>query len=223
MDTSAQPLAEISAGYLAALRAGDRVAALLLIREALTAGIPLPELYRHALQPSLYEVGRLWERGEIGVADEHLATAITRSVMELCASRVKPLPSGPPAIISTCVGPELHDVGLRMVTDCLELGGWNALYLGSNMPLDAIVALAARHQVALVAASITMGSYAPAVRELAQALRQSELGPAVKLLVGGQPFIRTPQLWREVGADGTAGDAVEAVAWVSRHVHRDKE
>jgi MerR family transcriptional regulator, light-induced transcriptional regulator len=214
-------IAEVADDYLASLLAGDRVAALLVSREALAAGISLCELYARVFQPSLYEVGRLWERREIGVADEHLATAITRSVMELCANREKPLPSGPPTIITTCVGPEFHDVGLRMVSDCLEIEGWNTLYLGSNMPLEAILTLAVRYRVALVAASITMGRYAPAVYELAQALRQSAIGPTVKLLVGGQPFNHVPNLWHRVCADGTARDVAEAVAWVRHHVRRD--
>lgn len=222
MGTSDQQLAEISAGYVAALCSGDRVGALLLAREALTAGVPLCVLYRDLLQPALYEVGRRWERGQIDVASEHLATAITRSVMELCANKERPLPVGPPAVIATCVGPELHDVGLRMVADCLELAGLHTFYLGSNMPLDDIVALAVRHRVAVVAASVTVVSHALAVRELARALRESEIGVTVKLLVGGQPFNRFPELCSRVGADGTAPDAAAAAAWVRSHIRRER-
>lgn len=222
MGTSKQQLAEIAAAYLTALRSGDRVSALLLAREALSAGIHLCELYRDLLQPALYEIGRLWERGELDVAGEHLATAITRSVMELCVNKERPLPAGPPSVLATCVGPELHDVGLRMVADCLEISGWHTLYLGCNMPLEDIVALAVRERVAVVVVSITMGSHAPAVRDLARALRQSEIGATVKLLVGGQPFNRTPGLWRKVGADGTAPDAMGAVEWVRSNVHQER-
>lgn len=220
MGTSNEQLAAIYADYLAALCSGDRVSALVIVREALAAGISLCEAYRDLLQPALYEIGRLWECGELDVAAEHMATAMTRSVMELCANKEKPLPDGPPAIIATCIGPEIHDVGLRMVTDCLEISGWHTLYLGGNMPLDDIVTLAVRHRVAAVAISITIGSHALAVRDLVRALRQSDIGATVKVLVGGQPFNQITGLWRQVGADGTALDAIEAAAWVCRHVHR---
>lgn len=213
-------LAEISAGYLATLRSGDRVAALVMMREALTAGVPLCDLYQAVLQPALYEIGRLWQLGQLDVATEHMATAITRGVMELSSSSLKPLPSGPPAVLATCVGAELHDMGLRMVADCLELEGWHTFYLGCNMPLDPIVALAVQHRVAVVAASITIGSHARFVRDLISALRQSEIGARVKILVGGQPFNRIPELWRQIGADGTAPDASGATAWVGAQLRR---
>lgn len=212
---SSQALVGLAADYLDALRAGDRITALLLMREALSAGVGLCDLYQVVLQPALYEIGRLWQLGQLDVASEHLATAITRSAMELCSSKLKPLPSGPPLVLATCVGSELHDLGLRMVSDCLEVKGWNTLYLGSNMPIDAIVALAVQHRVAVVAASITIGSHARFVRDLVNALRQSVIGPRVKILVGGQPFNRLPDLWRQLGADGTAADASGAVAWIA--------
>lgn len=210
----------IAARYLAALLSGDRVAAIVLVREALAEGMSLCDLYQSVLQPAMYEIGRLWQIGQLDVASEHLATAITRGVIEVSSSSMKPLLSGPPAVIATCVGSELHEIGLRMVADCLELSGWNTLFLGANMPLDAIVALAVQHRARVVAASITMGSHARFVRDLVSALRQSVIGSSVKILVGGQPFNRIPELWRQIGADGTAVDARAAAAWLEANVRR---
>jgi len=208
----------LAASYLAALMAGDRTAALHLIQRALADGMPLNTIYQEVLQPALYEVGRLWACDQLSVANEHLVTAVTRRVMEVCATTITPPPAGPPQIIATGVGPELHDIGLRMVADGLELRGWNTLYLGGNVPMNAIVALAVQQRVALVAVSITTSSYARYVRDLVTDLRQSAIGARVKVLVGGQPFNRTPELWRQVGADGTAADVTGAVAWVGQHL-----
>lgn len=209
----------IVASYLAALMTGNQMAALQVVHEALAVGMSLEDLYQEVLQPALYDIGRLWENGQLNVANEHIATAITRSVMERCVSVVKPLLAGPPSIIATCAGPELHDIGLRMVADCLELNGWNTLYLGPNMPLDAIVALAIQHRVDLIAVSITVGNHTRYVRDLITSLRQSAIGPTAKVLVGGQLFNRIPELWRQVGADGTAADLTGAIAWVRTHVY----
>lgn len=211
---SSEQLARIAGVYLAALRSGDRVAALVQIREALAAGITLWDLYQSVLQPALYEIGRLWQSGQLDVGSEHLATVITRGVMELCSARLKPLPSGPPTVLATCAGGELHDIGLRMVADCLELAGWHTLYLGANMPVDATVALAERRRIAVVAISVTIGSHARFARDLVAALRASTIGSSVRILVGGQPFSRVPELWRQIGADGMAADARGAVEWV---------
>jgi methanogenic corrinoid protein MtbC1 len=72
--------------------------------------------------------------------------------------------------------------------------------------------------VAVVAVSITIGSYARYVRELIALLRQSVIGASVQILVGGQPFNRIPELWHQIGADGTAADLRGAVAWVRAHM-----
>jgi methanogenic corrinoid protein MtbC1 len=210
----------IVASYLAALMAGDRIAALHVVQVALAEEMSLTDLYQEVLQPTLYEIGQLWEWGQLAVASEHVATAITRSVMEHCASTIPPIPEGPVTIMATGVGHELHDIGLRMVADCLELDGWNTLCLGSSTPLDDVVALAVQHRVAIVAVSITISSYARDLHDLITALRQSAIGAGVKILVGGQPFNRIPNLWHQIGADGTAIDLTGAVAWVRAHVPR---
>ncbi|MEI7772680.1 MAG: cobalamin-dependent protein [Chloroflexales bacterium] len=210
----------IAASYLAALMAGDRGSALHVVQAALAEEMPLTDLYQEVLQLTLYEIGHMWECGQLAVANEHVATAITHSVMEYCARIIPPIPEGPVTIIATSVGHELHDIGLRMVTDCLELDGWNTLYLGSNTPLNDVVALAVQHRVAVVAVSITMSSYARDVRDLITALRQSALGAGVQILAGGQPFNRIPNLWRQIEADGTAADLTGATAWVRAHVPR---
>ena len=43
--------------------------------------------------------------------------------------------------------------------------------------------------------------------------RRCEVGPshAPVILVGGYPFLLSPDLWRRVGADGFASDAQQAV------------
>jgi MerR family transcriptional regulator, light-induced transcriptional regulator len=213
-----QQLDTIAASYLAALMAGNRFAAHHVVQRALAAEIPLGDLYHEVLQPAMYDIGQLWERGQLDVANEHVATAITQRVLELCASTVTPVPAGPPRIIATCLGPELHDLGLRMVADYLEFSGWSTLCLGGNMPLESVVSLALQHQVAVVAVSITIGSHARYIRDLVGALHRTAAGSTTKVLVGGSLFNRFPDLWRQVGADGTAPDAAGAAAWVREHV-----
>jgi MerR family transcriptional regulator, light-induced transcriptional regulator len=50
-----------------------------------------------------------------------------------------------------------------------------------------------------------------AVEELVEIVRVSSTSAGVKILVGGYPFSPAPDLWRTVGADGTARDADGAI------------
>ena len=77
-------LAELGHAYARALLPGDEIAAELAVRDALDAA-PLhrPQIDDEIIAPALWLVGRLWARGEISIADEHLATSISLRVLAL--------------------------------------------------------------------------------------------------------------------------------------------
>ena len=83
-----------------ALVAGDESAAETAVRAALRLGLSPGQIDVELIAPALWLVGELWERGEITVADEHLATEITVRVLVLQrelmrAERRRPAPPGP--------------------------------------------------------------------------------------------------------------------------------
>jgi hypothetical protein len=70
-------VSELGRAYAAAVLIGDEVAAEIVIREALEARLTSGEVDDEIIAPALWLVGELWERGEISVADEHIATEIS--------------------------------------------------------------------------------------------------------------------------------------------------
>ena len=74
---------ELSRAYAAALLTGDEVAAENVIREAMAADLSMAAIDDEIIAPALWLVGDLWERGEITIADEHLATEISLRVLAL--------------------------------------------------------------------------------------------------------------------------------------------
>src|SRR5215213_3692588 len=69
--------------YAEAVLAGDEVAAEVTIRDAIDSRLSSAEIDEHIIAPALWYVGELWERGEISVADEHLATKVSLRVLVL--------------------------------------------------------------------------------------------------------------------------------------------
>ena len=69
--------------YADALLAADEAAAEIAIREAMEAGLDTAQIDDEIITPALWHVGDLWERGEISVADEHIATEISIRVLAL--------------------------------------------------------------------------------------------------------------------------------------------
>lgn len=197
--------------YMAALRTGDRRRALSIAQGALQDGLDIRDLYIDVFQPAMHEVGRLWETNQMTVAQEHLATAITQSVMAQLYAHVFARTARGLTMIATCIGGELHELGIRMVADFFEMDGWDVYYLGANVPSADVVRMIDEHTADLLAISVTLSSHVLQARELIQAVRGSRRGAQVKIMVGGQPFNRAPDLCAQIGADFTAPNAREAV------------
>src|SRR5690348_11552882 len=106
--------------YLAALLAGDAVRARHLIGSAVDEGAPVADVYLSVLTPALDEIGRRWETGEIGVAWEHRASAITEGILGTLAPRMRVPPSSGRLAVVACTEGEMHALGARMVGDFLE-------------------------------------------------------------------------------------------------------
>jgi MerR family transcriptional regulator, light-induced transcriptional regulator len=204
-------LATIYDHYFEALREGDRRAALSTARDALSGGVDIRDLYMEVFQPAMYAVGHLWETNQFTVAQEHLATAITQSVMaQIYASVVSRPPIGR-TLVATCIGGELHELGIRMVSDFFEMEGWDVYYLGANMPPADVVRMLQSKRAHLLAVSVTLGGHVIDARNLIGVVRSAPATKSVRIMVGGQPFNRAPDVYRSIGADFTAVNARDAV------------
>jgi methanogenic corrinoid protein MtbC1 len=114
-------------------------------------------------------------------------------------------------MVATCVGGELHEIGVRMVADFFEMEGWDTYYLGANTPTTSILQALDDRNADILAISATMTFHVSQVRQLIDAVRASDSGRDIGILVGGYPFNHSANLWRRVGADGFATHAQEAV------------
>ena len=176
------------------------------------------DVYLRVFQPCQRELGRLWQAGRITVAQEHYGTAATQLIMSQLAPRLFATERNGRRAVVACVAGEAHEVGPRMVADLLELGGWDTIYLGSNVPVRGVVQALAEHRADLLAVSATMTYHLPAVLDLIAAVRAEPACAGVRVMVGGRLFDAEPGLWRRVGADGHAADADEACRLADRLV-----
>lgn len=204
-------LATLATGYVNALVAGDGEAAQRVVLDAAETGLPVRDLYRHVLCTAMNDIGRRWQMDEIGVAEEHFATAITQMVMSRLRPHFQRLPRRERRVIATAAQGDLHEIGVRMVADHFEMAGWDAMYLGANMPLQDVLTTIIERDVHIAAISASSVVHLAALGETIDAIRAAPGCERVRVLVGGPPFNRVPNLWKEIGADGWARDAVEAV------------
>lgn len=173
------------------------------------------EVATRLFQPALYDVGRAWQCNEITVAQEHLATSISQTLLaklflEAREGVVAASGAGRTALFAG-IETNRHALGVRIVGDAFELAGWSVQTLGADTPVEALVAHADATRPDLVGLSVSMVQQLPALQR-AFGILKSELGTRRPLLlVGGLPTNQFEDVWRWVGADAWGPDAAQAV------------
>jgi methanogenic corrinoid protein MtbC1 len=201
--------------FLDLLLEGERQKASKLILDAVHNGMPVREVYLQVFENSQREVGRLWQTGQISVAQEHFCTAATQMIMSQLYPYLFTGERKRQKMVTTCVGGELHEIGARMVADFFEMAGWDTYFLGANTPTESVVKTVRESNAPLLAISVTMTFHISKARELIHAIREEKQTP-IRILVGGYPFNVAPHLWKQIGADGYAPNAPTAIAEAQR-------
>jgi methylmalonyl-CoA mutase cobalamin-binding domain/chain len=187
------------AEYQAALRSGDARAAYEVIDGLIEAGVSFDELCEDVVRPALYEIGDLWASGEITVADEHVAAAITDTILA-CIGPFSSAPiEGSQRVLVCCSDGELHALGARMVGETFAAAEWSVQYLGASLPADAVASAVVNRQIDVLAISTTMPAHLPAVAETISAAREES--PELRVVVGGQAYGGDHRRAREIGAN----------------------
>lgn len=209
MENHLTPLAR---HYLDCLLNVRRDEALSLILGEVKSGVAVKEIYLRVFQPVQYEIGRLWQTNKLSVAQEHYCTGATQLVMSQLYPYLFNGEKKNRKMVTTCVSGELHEMGARMVTDFFEMEGWDTYYLGANMPIDGLINFLSDIKPQILAISATMTIHVSAVDEMIRCIRSAPgIQADLKIIVGGYPFKVAENLWQRVGADGCAGDALDAV------------
>lgn len=205
-----KPYYNLAVDYLDILLSADREEAYQLIKHAVEEELAVKDIYLNVFEPVQKEIGRLWQLNEINVATEHYCTSVTQLIMARLYPYILNLEENGYSAVTTCVGDELHELGVRMIADLLEMEGWNTFHCGANTPKEDIIETIAEKEADIVCISVTMGNHLEEANSLIEELKKRER-IETKIIVGGYPFNVQTDLWKEIGADGYAPDAEKSV------------
>jgi len=118
--------------------------------------VPYRVRLREVFFPVLRQVGDLWERGDITIAQEHYASALFRAHLAALLLTVgTDSPLARHAVTTTFVGDDHEIAALALAID-LGISGYRVSYLGPNLPASELAAFVAKFKPELVCISCIM-------------------------------------------------------------------
>ncbi len=181
-----------------------------LVKRALDEGISVKDILQEGMIGGMSVIGERFKKCEVYVPEVLIAARAMKGAMEV----LQPLlaesdfePAGT-VVIGTVKG-DLHDIGKNLVAMMLEGAGFNVVDIGIDVPPDKFIEEARKAGAQVVAMSALLTTTMPGMKSTIEAIKGSDLGGAVKTIIGGAPV--TQAYADEISADGFAPDAASAV------------
>ncbi len=193
---------------------GDVAAAKCLVEKLVKEGNASDRIIEDGLLPGLTTVGDNYEKGEVFLPELFSAGEVAKEVVSLLKHYAKPdetMHKGR-IVIGTVQG-DVHDIGMNLVAATLQGAGYEVFNLGSNVPVDAFVDAAKRHNADVVAMSALLTTTMTYMGTVIDALEESGLREQVKIIVGGAPL--HDAYAKEIGADVYGKDPRDALRTVA--------
>lgn len=171
------------------------------------------DVLMNVVQPTMRDIGEMWERGEITVAHEHQASTFLRGKIAQLLELAGSAPWGP-TVVAACGPYEQHEIGLLMLSVVLRRAGVQVHYLGPNTPLGDLAVYARQVRASGVLLSVNTPEALQALRAQLGDLR--DLG--MPLFFGGAQFNDRPDLAGELGGAYLGIDAVRASQKLVAHL-----
>jgi len=175
---------ELRAELVRAAGRSDVPALTSVVEQALSID-PVERAFSDVLAPALIEVGERWARGDLTVAQEHLASGTVRAALQRFLADMRGNVRGLATL--ACAPGERHEIGLLMLAVLLRADGWQVAYLGADIPTADAVAFAERIGADALCFSATLSETGA---ELTQQLGAARISDSISVLVGGRAVAR---------------------------------
>ena len=182
------------------------------VRKALNQGQD-PIQIVDELGSALRIVGKKFDEGEFFLM--HLVAAaepvqkVIKDVLEPEMIKRKEQRRSLGRVVLGTVAGDIHDIGKNIVGSMLFAAGFEVYDIGKDIPPEQFVAKAKEVNADIVGASALLSTSLPMQREIVKGIVAAGMRDRVKLIFGGAPV--TEEWVKEIGGDGYADNAVEAV------------
>lgn len=193
-----------------------------LVLDLVKKGIPANDVLERGLIAAMEVIGRQFSTGEAFIPEVLLSARAMNQAVEALGPHL----SGGVAtdhgkvLIGTVAG-DMHDIGKNMVVTMLKGVGFDVMDLGINVAREKFVESVAQFKPDILGLSALLTTTMTEMRNVIASLEAAQLRHTCKIMIGGAPL--SEKFAREIGADGFAPDAVDAVALAKQLVMRRRE
>jgi excisionase family DNA binding protein len=197
----------------ARLVAGDEPGSWALIEAVLATGTKPDESLLELVAPAMRSIGAHWQRGELSIADEHRASAVSARLIARLGSRFGRRGVKRGTVVLAAPAGELHGLPVSIGANLLRWRGFNVVELGADTPPEALVEAVANEAGSdggplAVGIVSTLTGQQPSVESSVSEVHRAH--PGVPVLLGGAAVVDASQA-RRLGADvytGKRGDVL---------------
>lgn len=185
----------------------DRTNASILIDQAIKEEIPPQQIIEEILDPVLIQMGTMWGKGEVSLAQTFVGAKIAEDILFKCVPKEGHFIKSKGKVIIGNIEDDFHSLGRRVVSSFLKASAWEIIDLGNDVIPEVFLETAIQEKAQIIAVSAMMQSTAMNIVKVRQLIDQRGFKNKIMLAVGGAVFNWKPELLDIVGADGTAQNA----------------
>jgi trimethylamine corrinoid protein len=196
--------------YKKAILSGNISLAEKLASEAISQNLDT-NMVVDAFSEAIREAGDLFEDGEFFLPELMRSAEAMKAAMSILTptfSDSKESRSVGTVVIGTIEG-DIHDIGKTLVASMLSAEGFDVHDLGADVPVSTFIDKAIEIDAQIICISALLTTTMVGQKKLIDNLKERNLRDRFKVLIGGAPVSK--QWVDEIGADGTAENAIGAV------------
>ena len=183
------------------------------VQSLIAEGLDSETIFLHLLAPAARHLGYLWEDDicdftQVTIGLVRMQQMTLRLGSEFQQKRKLSM-DGMRALFAPVPGSQ-HTFGVLMVSEFFRREGWQVwMELGSSESV--LLAAVEKDWFDVIGLSVGIEAHVESLTDTIRHIRLSSANRNAKILIGGPLLALSPDLYKEVGADGAASDAATAV------------
>ena len=146
------------------------------------SSIGIVDFYENILKHVMYQIGDLWEKRQLGVAVEHVASNVAHSFVKILNEKLAKSSTKQKVLICTPPG-ESHNLGCYILESYLRTRGFNVFNISPSIPTEDIINFIKGNSLDAVLVSVTLEENIPSGKRLVSKIKEKFKIP---VFVGGQ-------------------------------------